>query len=55
MKIIEPKEMKCKECGKILKESNEGFGIPVFNGFHFKREWLCKDCFVLEIKERIDP
>ena len=49
MRIIEPKKMVCKNCNKELKDESEGFGIPVFKGFYFKREWMCKNCLIVKV------
>jgi len=52
MKIIEPKEMKCTSCGKVLKNEREGFGIPVFKGTYFVRVWTCCVCIKKEFGEK---
>jgi len=53
MKIIEPKEVKCKECGKIRKDKSEGIGIPVYKGLYFVREWTCLSCFKKEFRKKL--
>lgn len=54
MRIVEPKEMICKECGKIIKDKKDGFGIPVFKVFYFEREWTCISCFKGKVQKEVN-
>ena len=51
MKIIEPKKRICIKCNKTIKKEKNGFGIPVFKGTYFKREWTCTECMGEEFLE----
>ncbi len=52
MKIVEPKEMRCTECGKVLSDKKEGLGIPVFKGTYFVRVWICCACITKKFEEK---
>ncbi|MFA5729035.1 MAG: hypothetical protein WC957_06365 [Candidatus Neomarinimicrobiota bacterium] len=51
MKIIERDKKICEDCHKNLEGKEDAFGIPVFKGFYFVREWICKDCMIRRAKE----